>query len=337
MVSHKFRLLSLAALAVLATTACSSGEQQSSAGGGAALSGDVKVDGSSTVFPIGEAMAEEFQKSNSNVRVTVGVSGTGGGFKKFCAGETDISQASRPIKSSEMELCEKNGVEYVELPVAYDAVSVVVNNANDFATCLTTDQLKTAWEEAAEGKVSNWNQVDSSFPNKPLALYGPGTDSGTYDYFKEAIIGEGGTRGDFTASEDDNIVVQGVERNEGAMGFFGLAYLEENVGKLKPVAVKNSKGDCVNPSVETARDGSYEPLSRPLFIYVAKSALEKPQVKAFAEYLVNPDNGKLVAEAGYIQLPDVLLPKVVERLNNQVVGTVFGGGSDVGVNLAEKL
>lgn len=337
MASLKFRLLGLATLAVLATTACSSGEQQSSTGGGSALSGDVKVDGSSTVFPIGEAMAEEFQKGNGDVRVTVGVSGTGGGFKKFCAGETDISNASRPIKSSEMELCQKNGIEYVELPVAYDALSVVVNNENNFATCLTPDQLKTAWDEAAEGKISTWNQIDPSFPNTPLVLYGPGTDSGTYDYFKEAIIGEGGTRGDFTASEDDNIIVQGVERSPGAMGFFGLAYLEENAGKLKALNIKNAKGDCVAPSVETTRDGSYEPLSRPLFVYVAKSALEKPQVKAFAEYLVNPANGKLVAEAGYIQLPDALLPKVVDRLNNQTVGTVFGGGSDVGVNLAEKL
>lgn len=282
-------------------------------------------------------MAEEFQKSNGDVRVTVGVSGTGGGFKKFCAGETDISNASRPIKSSEMELCQKNGIEYVELPVAYDALSVVVNNENNFATCLTPAQLKTAWDEAAEGKISNWNQIDPSFPDTPLVLYGPGTDSGTYDYFKEAVIGEDGTRGDFTASEDDNIIVQGVERSPGAMGFFGLAYLEENAGKLKALNIQNSKGDCVAPSVETTRDGSYEPLSRPLFVYIAKSALEKPQVQAFAEYLVNPANGKLVAEAGYIQLPDALLPKVVDRLKNQTTGTVFGGGSDVGVNLAEKL
>lgn len=227
MASPKFRLLSLAVVAVLSTTACSAGRQQASTGDGSLLSGDVKVDGSSTVFPIGEAMAEEFQKNNSNVRITVGISGTGGGFKKFCAGETDISNASRPIKASEMELCQKNGIAYVELPITYDALSVVINHENNFATCLAPNQLKMAWEKSAEGKVSNWNQIDPSFPKTPLVLYGLGTDSGTYDYFKEAMIGKSGTQGDYTASEDDNMIVQGVERSPGAMGFLGLAYLEK--------------------------------------------------------------------------------------------------------------
>jgi phosphate transport system substrate-binding protein len=302
------------------------------------LSGEVLVDGSSTVFPISEAMAEEFMKANSGVRVTVGVSGTGGGFKKFCAGETDISNASRPIKKEEIELCQKNGIEYVELPVAFDGLSVVVNPKNDFAACLKVDELKKMWEPAAQGKVSNWNQVRSGFPDKNLGLYGAGTDSGTYDYFTAAIVGEEGeSRGDYTASEDDNTIVQGVASDEGGLGFFGYAYYEENKDKVKVVAIDSGDGNCVEPTATTIADGTYKPLSRPEFIYVKKASLDKPAVKAFAEFQIDPANKGLISEVGYVPLTDEILTAVKERIETTKVGTVFGGEPAVGVKLADML
>lgn len=305
---------------------------------GSNVSGKVLVDGSSTVFPVSEAMAEEFQKVNPNVRVTVGSSGTGGGFKKFCAGETDITGASRPVKPSEVELCKKNGIEYVELPIAFDGLSVVVNPKNDFVECLTVQELKTMWEPAAQGKVTNWNQIRPGFPDARLGLYGAGTDSGTYDYFTNAVVGkEGESRGDFTASEDDNTLVQGVSADQNGLGFFGYAYYSENKDKLKLVGIDNGQG-CVKPSPTTIADGTYQPLSRPEFIYVKKSAIDRPEVKAFTDFYIAPENAKLVEQVGYVPLPSSTLEAVQARLEKGTPGSVFGGeGSQTGVKLEDLL
>lgn len=317
-------------------TATTEGGTDTAAAGGSDLSGDVLADGSSTVFPISEAMAEEFMAANPNVRVTVGVSGTGGGFKKFCAGETDISNASRPIKAEEIELCKKNGIEYVELPIAFDGLSVVVNPKNDFAACLTVDELKKMWEPAAQGKITTWNQIRPDFPNEPIGLYGPGTDSGTYDYFTNAIVGEeGSSRGDFTASEDDNVLVQGVSTDPNAIAFFGFAYFIENQDKLKLVAIDGGDG-CVEPSAETIADGTYQPLSRPEFFYVKTTSLDKPAVRAFAEFQLAAENANLVEETGYVPLPADILPLVEARLADVKVGSVFEGAAD-GATLKELL
>jgi phosphate transport system substrate-binding protein len=267
-----------------------------------ALSGSVEVDGSSTVFPITEAVAEEFQRMHPGTRVTVGVSGTGGGFKRFCAGETDISDASRPIKDTEIEDCRQNGVTHTELRVAWDGLSVVANPANDFADCLTVDELKRSWEPGSQ--VNNWSQVRQGFPDKRLILYGPGTDSGTFDYFTEAIVGEeDASRPDYTPSEDDNVLVQGVEGDPNALGYFGFAYYEQNVDRLKLLGVDGGSG-CVQPSVETIESGEYAPLSRPLFIYVSDRGMAKPQVRRFVEFYLQ-EGAPLVREVGYIALkPD---------------------------------
>jgi len=332
--------------ASLMMTACAGEGQQSATtpagGNGEAsppaasdLSGDVLVDGSSTVFPISEAMAEEFQKANPDVKVTVGVSGTGGGFKKFCAGETDVTGASRPIKSEEIELCKKGGIEYVELPVAFDGLSVVVNPKNDFAQCLKVDELKKMWEPAAQGTVTNWSQIRDGFPDKPLALYGAGTDSGTYDYFTESIVGKAESRGDYTASEDDNVIVQGVSGDENGLGFFGYAYYVENKDKLKLVEIDGGNG-CVAPSPETIADGSYEPLSRPEFIYVKIPSLDKPQVKAFIEFYIDPANASLIDEVGYVSLPSNINSKVKARLDGRKPGSVFENAAK-GAKLEELL
>jgi phosphate transport system substrate-binding protein len=253
------------------------------------VSGTVEADGSSTVGPLTTAAAELFQEENSGVTVTVGISGTGGGFERFCAGETDVSDASRPIDpEEEVPVCEENGVEYIELPVATDALTVVVNTENDWATCLTVDQLMTMWEPAAEGTVTNWNQVDPSFPDQALVLAGPGTDSGTFDYFTDAINGEeGASRADYTASEDDNVIVQAVEGDAGALGYFGYTYYEENADALTAVEIDGGSG-CVAPSPESARDGSYTPLARPLFIYVNTAKLaENPALAPFVQYYLD--------------------------------------------------
>ncbi|WP_337885383.1 PstS family phosphate ABC transporter substrate-binding protein [Fischerella thermalis] len=302
------------------------------------LSGKVTIDGSSTVFPISEAMAEEFQKANPGVQVTVGNSGTGGGFKKFCNNETDISNASRPIKPEEVELCKKGNVEYIELPVAFDGLSVVVNPQNNFVKCLTVAELKKMWEPAAQGKVTSWRQIRPEFPDQRLGLYGAGTDSGTYDFFTKAIVGaEGKSRGDYTASEDDNTLVQGVSSDTNGIGFFGLAYYENNKEKLKAVAIDNGKG-CVLPSAETVADGTYQPLSRPEFIYVKKSAASRPEVKAFVDFHLAEANQKLVREVGYVPLPQDILSEVQARFNSGKVGSVFEGqGSTVGVTLKDLL
>jgi phosphate transport system substrate-binding protein len=246
----------------------------------AATNDIVKVDGSSTVYPITEAVAEEFQIA-TRIKVTVGVSGTGGGFKKFCRGETAVSNASRPIKLNEIKKCKDAGIKFIELPIAYDAISVVINKKNDWAKEMTSAELKKMWEPAAQGKITKWSQIRDGWPDKPLRLYGPGADSGTFDYFTEAVIEESkAIRGDFTASEDDNVLVKGVSGDKGGIAYFGLAYYEENKNLLKAVAIKNKKGNFIIPELKTIMNGSYNPLSRPLFIYInAEKVNSDPKVK----------------------------------------------------------
>lgn len=297
----------------------------------------IQIDGSSTVFPVTEAVAEEFQKSKKGkIKVTVGISGTGGGFKKFCRGETDIQDASRPILKQEMEDCKGAGVEYIELPVAFDALTVIVNPKNNWAPSMTVAELKKVWEPAAQGKVTNWNQVRSNWPNAPLKLFGAGADSGTFDYFTEAITGKAkSSRGDFTASEDDNVLVQGVANDTNALGFFGYAYYAENTKKLKAVAVDNGKGGVL-PSEKTVLDGTYQPLSRPIYIYVSKKALAKPEVREFAEfYLKQAPN--LVKEVKYVPLPDKVYALGASRVKTGKLGTAFGGHADVGVTIDDLM
>ena len=298
----------------------------------------VQADGSSTVFPITEAMAEEFQKANPDIKVTVGLSGTGGGFKKFCRGEIDISNASRPIRADEQEACKAAGIEYIELPVALDALTVIIHPSNDWAEELTVAELKKVWEPSAQDKIENWNQVREKFPDKPLVLYGAGVDSGTYDYFTAAIVGkEHSSRGDFTASEDDNVLVQGVAGDESALGFFGLAYYLENTDKLKAVKIKiDENAAAVEPSVENARSGKYQPLSRPIFIYVNKKSAEtKPEVGKFVEFYLDAKNAvDLVTEVGYVPLPEDALKVFQQRFKNREIGTGFSG-SKVGVSIED--
>ena len=276
-----------------------------SAGGGD-LSGRIQVDGSSTVGPYTTAAAEAFREVEPGVQITVGVSGTGGGFERFCRGETDLSNASRPIKDEEIAQCEQQGIEYVEFQVANDALTVVVNPENDWAQCLTVEQLKTIWNTGS--KVDNWNQVDESFPDQELKLFGPGTDSGTFDYFTDEINGEeGASRSDYGASEDDNVIVQGVTGEKGGLGYFGFSYFEENQDALKALEIDGGDG-CVAPSVATAQDGTYEPLSRPLFVYAKKEAFAKPEVEAFVRYML--DNETQIAERSqYVPLTDEQLAK----------------------------
>ncbi len=334
-------LVMAACTAPVATPAAGEGAAQESAPAEAeaADQGDtIIIDGSSTVAPISSAVAEEFQRGNPGVRVPVGISGTGGGFKKFCAGETDISDASRPIKESEVEQCAQNGIEYIELPVAFDGLAVLVNPANDWAECLTVGELKTIWEPAAEGVITNWNQVRPDFPDRPLNLYGPGVDSGTYDYFTEAIVGEeGASRGDFLPSEDDNVLVQGVAGDENALGFFGLAYYEQNQDKLKLVAVDGGNG-CVLPSAETVIDGTYQPLSRPIFIYVNRARVdEKPILNDFITFYLE-NAAALSVEVGYVPLSDELYQLAQQRFEERITGSIFEGlGSTVGVSLTDLL
>jgi len=299
------------------------------------LSGEIKVDGSSTVAPISEAMAEEFQAANSGVRITVGTSGTGGGFKKFAGKEIDVSDASRPIKTAEAEALTKAGIEFIEIPVAYDGLAVVVNSKNTWANCLTVAELKKVWDTGST--VSDWSQVRAGFPRQPIKLYGAGTDSGTFDYFTDAVNGkEGASRSDYTASEDDNTLVTGVAGDGNALGYFGFAYYEENKERLKLVQIDGGDG-CVAPSVETVMDGSYQPLSRPLLIYVRKDAASRPEVQAFIRYFLGPEGRKLVSDVGYIPLPDRAYELALERFEKGVTGSMFTGGSQVGVKIEDLL
>ncbi len=302
----------------------------------AANAGTIAVDGSSTVYPVTEAVAEEFQKQSGGAMVTVGISGTGGGFKRFCKGEIDIADASRPIKTKEIDACFDAGIEYIELPIAFDGLAVVINPKNDWATSLTKDELKKMWEPGAQGKINNWNQIRSSFPDKPLKLAGAGTDSGTFDYFTEAINGkQSSSRGDYIASEDDNVVVQAIASDVNALGYFGMSYYEENKDKLKAVAIDNGSG-AVEPSAETVIGGTYQPLSRPLFIYVNKKSLEKPEVKAFVEYYIQ-NSKNLVKEVGYVPLPDEAYTYASEKLTNGKTGSIFKGKGAVGFKISDLI
>ena len=298
----------------------------------------VKIDGSSTVFPVTEAVAEDFQKAKKQrVKVTVGISGTGGGFKKFCRGETDISNASRPILKAEMADCQKAGVEYFELPVAFDALTVVVNPKNGFIKQLTVAEMKKMWEPAAQGKVTRWNQVNPAWPDQPMKLFGPGADSGTFDYFTEAVVGKSkSSRGDFTASEDDNVLVTGVSRDVNGLGYFGYAYYIENKDKLKAVPIVNDKGQAVEPSIETVLKGTYTPLARPIFIYVNAKSIAKPEVKEFVEYYMT-NGAALAKEVKYVPLPDSAYKTALQHVQKGKKGTVFGGVAEVGVTIDELL
>jgi phosphate transport system substrate-binding protein len=298
----------------------------------------VKIDGSSTVYPITEAVAEEFQKAKKNqIKVTVGISGTGGGFKKFCRGETDISDASRPILDKEMADCKAAGIEYFELPIAFDAITVVINPKNSFIRQLTVAELRKLWEPAAQGKVMRWNQVNPAWPDQPLKLFGPGADSGTFDYFTEAVVGKAkASRGDFTASEDDNVLVQGVARDVNALGYFGFSYYIENKDKLKAVPIVNDKGLAVEPSLEAVVKGGYQPLSRPIFIYLSAKSLGKPEVKEFVQFYLQ-NAAELAQEVKYVPLPAHAYKTAWDHVLKNKKGTVFGGTAEVGITIEELL
>ena len=292
----------------------------------ASLSGDIDVDGSSTVFPITEAVAEEFGKlTNGQVRVTVGVSGTGGGFKKFCNGETQISDASRPIKASEVALCQEGGVEYIEIPVAIDGLTVIVNKDNDWAQCMTIEELDRMWGPAAEGTVMEWSQVRADWPSEEMDMYAPGVDSGTFDYFTDTVSGDSGaSRGDFTASEDDNLIIQGVSGGKNGVGYLGYAYYVENAERLKAVEINGGNG-CVPPTDANINQGTYAPLSRPLFIYVRKDAAGTPHIAEFIRYYLSAEGQGLAAEVGYIPFPQTVYDLALAKFENGTVGTAFGG------------
>lgn len=298
--------------------------------------GRIQIDGSSSVYPITEAVAEEFRKIRPNIRVTVGVSGTGGGFKKFARGELDISNASRPIKKSEIEACAKNNISFIEVPVAYDGLAVVVSPANDFVDYLTVAELKKIWEPAAQNNIKSWKQVRSTFPDVPIRLYGAGTSSGTYDYFTEAIVGKAkSSRGDYTASEDDNVLVQGVSSDKGALGYFGLAYYLENKNKLKLVGIDAGKG-VVFPSDSSVTAGTYAPLSRPEFIYINSRSAGSEVLQDFVRfYLANAP--QLVKEVGYVPLPAEVYGLSLERFLQNRQGTIFADKSTVGADLIKLL
>lgn len=305
--SRNSKMLVIAAFSLvlaLAVVGCGSAGKTgstSSDANGQQLSGTIKIDGSSTVGPISEAVAEEFMAQHPDVKVTVGISGTGGGFKKFTTGELDISDASRQIKDEEKTAAEKNSIEYVEIPVAYDGISIVVNNANDWAKSITIDDLNKIWNP--DSKIASWKQVRAEWPDEKLILYGPGTDSGTFDYFTDEINGEeGASRTDYTASEDDNVLVQGVAGDKGALGYFGYAYYKENADKIKALPVDGGSG-AIDPTEETIKDGGYKPLSRPLYIYVSKKALDRPEVKEFIKFYLT-EGVSLVPEVGYVPLND---------------------------------
>ncbi len=302
----------------------------------------VKIDGSSTVFPITEAVAEEFQIANRGIMVTVGISGTGGGFKKFARDETDISDASRVIKAKEHDLCTQNGVEYIELPVAYDGLAIIVNKENDWLSSITVEELKKMWEPEAQQQITKWNQIRPEWPDKELHLYGPGVDSGTFDYFTKVINGkEGASRGDFTASEDDNVLVQGVSNDKYSLGFFGLAYYEYNKDKLKLIPVDdgndtNGKGP-IAPSIETVNNGTYRPLSRPIFIYVSKKSAEKAEVDKFVTFYIK-NAPVLSAEVGYVPLPGKVYALTLKRYSERKFGSLYAGnGSKMGLTLEDLL
>jgi phosphate transport system substrate-binding protein len=312
------KLITIIALALI-VVAC--GEKKEKTGDSqkeaTALSGTIKVDGSSTVFPVTEAVAEEFRAVQPKVKVTIGVSGTGGGFKKFSRGETNLSNASRPIKDKEKAACAENNIKYLELEVAYDGLAVLVNPQNDWVDSFTIEELKKIWEPAAQGTIMKWNQIRPEWPNEEIHLFGPGVASGTYDYFTEAIVGKSGaSRGDFTASEDDHVLVQGIAGDKYSLGFFGLAYYAENKDKLTLIGVHNGE-EIVKPTLETVSNGTYRPLSRPLFIYVNSTSVASPEVVEFVNYYLE-NSGELSKDVGYIPLPDENYKKQIESFKTFV-------------------
>ena len=344
MILSQFRHVAPLAILALTLAACGPSAQDARTGeGGAASSGPtlVTLDGSSTVFPLSEAVAEEFQKADKNVRVTVGISGTGGGFQKFCRGEIDIADASRPISATEVAACEKSGIQYIELPVAYDGIAIAVNPKNNWAGTITVAELKTLWGPDAQGKVKTWSQVRKGWPNREVHLFGAGVDSGTYDYFTEAINGKAkASRGDFTSSEDDNVLVQGISNDELALGFLPFAYFEENSAKLKLVPVDDGKADngagAISPGPDTIRTGTYQPLSRPIFIYASSKAAARPEVQRFVEfYLKNAE--ALAREVNYVGLGANAYTMVGDRFAKRTTGSVFIGANTVGVTIDQLL
>ena len=341
---HHLRLI-LTVAALLATVACGGNRGGSETGGQPPASEPavIAIDGSSTVFPVTEAVAEEFQKAVPGARVTVGLSGTGGGFQKFCRGESAISNASRPITTAEIEACRKAGIEYIELPVAYDGMAIVVNPKNTFATSITVQELEKLWAPAAQGQVLRWNQVRANWPGQEVHLFGAGVDSGTFDYFTEVINGKAKvSRGDYTSSEDDNILVQGVAGDPYAFGYMGLAYYEENKDKLKLVPVDDgnpANGDGpIAPSPETVRNGTYRPLSRPIFIYVSTAALARSEVQKFVQFYLE-SSAPLIKEVGYVPLTDAEQQLVRQRFTSRTTGTMFDAAAPVDpkVSLEQRL
>jgi phosphate transport system substrate-binding protein len=298
----------------------------------------IKVDGSSTVFPITEAVAEEFQIQNrGKIRVTVGISGTGGGFKKFCRGETDIQDASRPILAAEMEACRAAGIKYYELPIAYDALTVAVNPGNTWLKQITVDELKKMWEPAAQGKVKTWNQVNPKWPAEEFVMFGAGSDSGTFDYFTEAVVGKAkSSRGDYTGSEDDNVLVQGIANNKNAIGYLPYAYFSPNADKLRAVPIVNKAGQPVSPSLQNVVNGTYEPLSRPIFIYVSEAAAKRPEVREFVNYYLT-ESMPLIEEVKYVPLPKQAYDLAAKHFKEGKLGTGFGGVPEVGLKVEELL
>jgi phosphate transport system substrate-binding protein len=314
--------LPIAAVLLLALSlvlaACGDGGSSASEDGGGSVSGKISIEGSSTVLPITQAASEAFSQENPDVQISVGGAGTGDGFEAFCAGETQISDASRPIEAEEQQACNEKGIEYIEIPIAYDGISVVVNTQNDFASDITLDELKTLWEPQAEGKITKWSQVRSEWPDQEITLYGPGTESGTFDFFTDKVVGEeGASRSDYQASEDDNVLVQGVAGDPNALGYFGFSYYENNQDKLKALAV-----DGVQPNTDTIRSGEY-PLSRPLFIYVSTQALEENKaIEPFVDYYL--DNlDQFVEQAKYVTLPSSLEKESYKQWEDRTTGTVF--------------
>jgi phosphate transport system substrate-binding protein len=299
---------------------------------------EIVIDGSSTVYPLTDEIVKEYQFEKENEpQITVNFSGTGGGFRKFCAGETDINNASRPILTAEMESCKANGVEYIELPVAYDALTVVVHPSNTWVDQITVEDLKKIWEPAAAGKITRWSQVNPAWPDRPINLYGAGGDSGTFDYFTEAVMGEAkASRSDYTASEDDEILVRGVRRDPDALGYFGYAYFEENQAMLKALAIDNGAG-AIAPSADAVRAGQYQPLARPLFIYVNPASVQnKPALKALVSYYLA--QAPFAAEVvGYVPLPDEAYSIALEHFNNSRLGSVFAGKSQTDLSIDELL
>ena len=328
----------LLATALLVVAACGDGDSPDPSGPTGTVSGTIQIDGSSTVFPITEAVAEEFGAiTGGAVRVLVGISGTGGGFSKFCNGETQVTNASRPVKSTEVEECAEEGVDFVEIPVAMDGLSVTVNPDNEFADCLTISQLETMWSEAAEGNVKRWNQVRADWPDETMRLYGPGVDSGTFDYFTEVVNGEAqSSRGDFISSENDNVLVQGVSGDGHAIGYFGYSYLAENPGKLKVVAIDGGAG-CVKPTGETINNGTYFPFSRPLFLYVRTDEAATTEALERMRFFLSDAGSELVTEVGYVPLPEETRTLALERFENGKSGTLFGGANPQKGPLAEVL